>query len=49
MLGLLHAVTVMDNLRRIPLVVMLARWIPAKFTNNFKHRMIQFVKVKAAA
>ncbi|KAI1880211.1 hypothetical protein JX265_001832 [Neoarthrinium moseri] len=49
MLGLMHAVTVIDNLRRLPLMVTFAKWIPARFTDSFKDRMIHFVKMKTAA
>ncbi|KAI3318111.1 cytochrome P450 [Xylariaceae sp. AK1471] len=48
-LELMYGVTVMDNLRRVPLVVVLVKYIPRKWTERFKHRMMQFVKEKTAA
>jgi hypothetical protein len=47
MLGLMHMVTVMDNLRRYPLLVSLAHCIP--WVNSYKCNMIQFSKDKTAA
>jgi hypothetical protein len=49
MLGLMYVVTVMDNLRRYPLLVKLAQCIPSKWTIGFRDKMIQYGKNKTAA
>lgn len=49
MLGLLHVVTVMDNLRRYPMLVKLAQCIPSNWTVGFRDQMIQHGKEKTAA
>ncbi|KAJ5156103.1 cytochrome P450 [Penicillium capsulatum] len=49
MLGLMHVVTVMDNLRRYPILVKLAQCIPSKWTVGFRDQMIQYGKSRTAA
>lgn len=49
MLGLMHVVTVMDNLRRYPMFVKLAQCIPSKWTVGFRDQMIQYGREKTAA
>ena len=49
MLGLMHVVTIMDNLRRYPLLVKLAQCTPSKWTVGFRDQMIQYCKEKTAA
>ncbi|RYN85203.1 hypothetical protein AA0119_g13308 [Alternaria tenuissima] len=47
MLGLMHMVTVMDNLRRYPMLATLVACIP--WVNGYQKRMIQFSREKTAA
>jgi hypothetical protein len=49
MLGLMHAVTLMDNLRRYPLLVKLAQCVPSKWTVGFRDKMIKYGEDKTAA
>ncbi|CAJ2505109.1 Uu.00g125030.m01.CDS01 [Anthostomella pinea] len=49
MLGLMHSVTVMDNLRRYPMLVKLAQCIPSKWTIGFRDQMIQYGKNQTVA
>lgn len=48
MLRLMRVVTVMDNLRRYPMLVKLAQCIPSNWTVGFRDQMIQYGKSKTA-
>ncbi|KAH6667317.1 cytochrome P450 monooxygenase [Halenospora varia] len=49
MLVLMHWVTLMDNLRRYPLLVKLVQCIPFKWTVGFRDKMIKYGEEKTAA
>ena len=49
MLRLMHVVTVMDNLRRLPLLVKIAQCVPSNWTVGFRDQMIKFSRDKTAA
>lgn len=48
MLGLLRSVTIMDNLRRFPLLVKIAHCIPSNWTIGFRDKMVQYSKIQAS-
>lgn len=49
MLRLMRVVTVMDNLRRLPLLVTAVQCVPSNWTVGFRDQMIQFSRDKTAA
>ncbi|KAF2003109.1 cytochrome P450 [Amniculicola lignicola CBS 123094] len=48
MLGLMKAVTIMDNLRRYPFLVKAAQYIPSQWTVGFRDKMIKYSRDQTA-
>ncbi|KAI5923117.1 putative cytochrome P450 [Camillea tinctor] len=49
MLGLMHMITVMDNLRRFPWLFQLSQYFLSNWAGGFRDQMIQYSKDKTAA